>query len=315
MARVLVTGASGFLGSHVADELTRSGHDVRLMDRVASPYRGDSQEEFLGSITDATQAAAAVDGCDVVYHFAGLADLDDARSRPLDTVTDNVFGTVTMLDAARAAGVGRFVHASTIYVYSERGGFYRCSKQAAESYTEEFQRRYGMDFTILRFGTLYGPRSDRRNSVHRLLSDALAARRLRVVGTGEELREYVNVRDAARLSVDVLDEVYRNQHVIVTGPYPIQLRQLLEMIREIVGRDVEIELDTAGDEDAHYQFTPVTFAPKIGYKLTSTRYLDLAQGLLECLHDIHGAQAGIEPDTGQPEVPARAGPSSGDGDR
>ena len=154
MAKVLVTGGAGFVGSHVADELTRVGHEVRIMDRRPSPYRHPDQEEVLGSTTDPAQAAAALEGCELIYHFAGLADLDDARSRPLDTVTENVLGTVTMLEAARKAGVSRFVHASTIYVYSERGGFYRCSKQAAESYTEEFQRRYGMDFTILRYGTL-----------------------------------------------------------------------------------------------------------------------------------------------------------------
>tara|TARA_B100001123_G_scaffold95079_3_gene109526 strand:+ start:1349 stop:2263 length:915 start_codon:yes stop_codon:yes gene_type:complete len=298
MAKVLVTGGAGFVGSHVADELTRVGHEVRIMDRRPSPYHRPDQEEVLGSTTDPAQVAAALEGCELVYHFAGLADLDDARSRPVDTVTENVLGTVTMLEAARQAGVSRFIHASTIYVYSERGGFYRCSKQAAEGYTEEFQRRYGMDFTILRYGTLYGTRSDRRNSVHRLLADALEDRALRVAGTGDELREYVNVRDAARLSVEALDEVYRNQHVIVTGPYPIQLRQLLEMIREIVGQDVRIELGTSGDDYAHYQFTPVTFAPKIGYKLSSTRYLDLAQGLLECLHEIHSADNRDAPSVG-----------------
>jgi len=290
MSKVLVTGGAGFVGSHVADELSRTGHDVRVMDRRPSPYIRPEQEQVLGSITDPAQAAAAMQDREVVYHFAGLADLDAARSRPIDTVTQNVLGTVTMLEAARAAGVGRFVHASTIYVYSERGGFYRCSKQAAESYTEEYQRRYGMDFTILRFGTLYGPRADRRNSVYRMLEDALVERRLQVAGTGEEMREYVNVRDAARLSVDVLDEEYRNQHVTVTGPYPIRLRQLLEMIQEIVGRDVSIELDVPSDDHGHYQLTPVTYAPKIGYKLTSTRYLDLAQGLLECLHGIQGGR-------------------------
>lgn len=292
MAKVLVTGGSGFVGSHVADELSRVGHEVRLMDLRPSPYRRPDQDELLGSITDPEMAERAVEGQDVVYHFAGLADLDDARSRPVDTVTQNVLGTVTMLDAARAAGVGRFVHASTIYVYSERGGFYRCSKQAAESYTEEYQRRYDMDFTILRYGTLYGPRSDGRNSVHRLLEGALVDRRLKVAGTGDELREYVHVRDAARLSVEVLDPEFLNRHVIVTGPYPIPLRQLLEMIREIVGADVEIELGLPPTDEGHYQFTPVTFAPKVGSKLTSTRYLDLAEGLLECLNDFHRAGVG-----------------------
>jgi UDP-glucose 4-epimerase len=303
--RVLVTGGAGFVGSHVADELSLAGHEVRLLDVRPSPFLRHDQEQVVGSITDEELVSQAISGCDVVYHFAGLADLDDARSRPIDSVTQNVLGTVIMLAAAQTAGVTRFVHASTIYVYSERGGFYRCSKQAAELYTEEYQRRYGMDFTILRFGTLYGPRADRRNSVHRLLDDALTTRQVRCEGTGDEMREYVSVKDAARLSVQILDAEFRNQHVIVTGPYPIRLRQLLEMIREIVGTDVEIHLDAQSGDSGHYALTPVTFSPKPGYKVTTTRYIDLAQGLLECLYEIHHAAA-----SPAAETPGSPSPSS-----
>ena len=284
--RIFLTGGSGFVGSHVADALSDAGHQVTIFDRKPSPYLRGDQTMVTGDILDAAQVAGAVAGHEAIYHFAGMADLDAAGSRALESVQLNVVGTVTLLEAARSAGVRRFVHASTIYVYSERGGFYRCSKQSAELYIEEFQRRYGLDFTILRFGTLYGPRADERNSVYRLLRQALDTKEIHCDGTGEELREYVNIRDAARLSVQVLGPEFRNHHVIVTGPYPVKYGQLAEMIGEMLGGDVKVTFDFE-NRSTHYRLTPVTFAPKIGYKLTTTMYIDMAQGLLECLHEIH----------------------------
>lgn len=292
--KVLVTGASGFVGSHVADALTDAGHAVTLYDRRESPYARADQRMIVGDVLDEAAVAAAVRGQEAVFHFAGMADLDDATSRAAESARQNILGTIGLLDACHEAGVRRFVHASTIYVYSERGGFYRCSKQAAELYVEEFQRRYGLDFTILRFGTLYGPRSDERNSVYRLLHDALANGRISCQGSGDELREYVNVKDAARLSTEVLADRFRNQHAIVTGPYPIRYRELVEMIQEILGGRVELEFLNR-ESASHYKLTPVTFSPKIGYKLTSTTYLDMAQGLLECLHEIHATLAPSTP--------------------
>lgn len=284
--KVLVTGGSGFVGSHVADALSEAGHDVTVFDLTLSPYLRPDQRMIVGDILDEAAVAGAVADQEAVLHFAGMADLDDARSRASESVRLNILGTTGLLDACRETGLKRFVYASTIYVYSERGGFYRCSKQAAELYVEEFQRRYGLDFTILRFGTLYGPRADERNSVYRLLKQALATRRLDCDGTGEEMRDYVNVRDAARLTLQVLESQFRNQHVIVTGAYPLRYRQLVEMIAEILGGNIPISFDNV-DRPAHYKLTPVTFSPKIGYKLTTNVYLDMAQGLLECLHEMH----------------------------
>jgi UDP-glucose 4-epimerase len=284
----LVTGGAGFVGSHVADALTAAGHQVRVFDVTPSPFLQPGQTMLTGDILDAAAVHDAVRGCDAVFHFAGYSDLDAARSEPMESARLNVLGTINLLDAARAAGVTRFVHASTVYVYSERGGFYRCSKQAAELYVEEFQRRYGLAFTIARYGTLYGPRADARNSVYRLLHQALTDRRIQCDGTGQEVRDYVNVRDAARLSVELLAPSYENQHIIITGPASMEYRRLVEMIAEIVGEGVDVTFDGSGRQ-SHYKLTPVAFAPKIGYKLTSPLSVDMAQGLLECLHEIHAS--------------------------
>lgn len=292
---IIVFGGSGFVGSHVADALTAAGHAVTVFDRRPSPFLQPGQQFLAGDILDLDTVQRAVAGQQVVYNFAGLADLDDGLSRPIETVQLNVLGNTQLLEAARLAGVHRFVYASTIYVHSEAGGFYRVSKQACELYIEEYQRRFGLDYTILRYGTLYGRRADDRNSVHRYLKQALRERRLVVTGTGDEMREYIHVLDAARASVDILADEFKNQNVILTGHHPMRFADLLNMIREIVGADVSIEIRPPGagtlGSVGHYNLTPYTFRPKIGKKLVSHYYLDMGQGLVDCLDEIHSAEA------------------------
>ena len=91
-----------------------------------------------------------------------MADISEAIERPREAVEVNVIGTVNMLEAARAYGVGRFVFASSIYVYSNQGSFYRTTKQACENLVHDYHERFGLDFTVLRFGSLYGPRADQQ---------------------------------------------------------------------------------------------------------------------------------------------------------
>jgi UDP-glucose 4-epimerase len=288
--KVIVFGGSGFVGSHVADALSAAGHQVTLFDIQPSRYLHQGQRFIQGDIMDKDAVRHAVASQEIVYNFAGLADIDDAFARPLDTVRLNVEGCVNQLEAAREAGIRRFVFASSIYVYSESGGFYRCSKQACELYVEEYQRRFGLDYTILRFGTIYGRRADERNTVHRCLRQALLERRIVVTGLPEAIREYIHVEDAARASEQILGNEFRNQNVILTGQHTMRFRDLLQMIREIVGADVQIEINPPGkvhDAIGHYSFTPYTFHPKIAKKLVNNYYLDMGQGLLDCLEEIN----------------------------
>lgn len=283
---ILVCGGSGFIGSHVCDVLSDAGHSVRVFDRDASPYLRPEQEMIIGDLTEQGDVLKnAVRDCDVVYNMAGIADLDDSRARPVDSITQNILGNAVLMEACVEARVKRFVYASTVYVYSEKGGFYRCSKQASENYIEEFQRRYGLNFTILRYGTLYGPRADGRNSIYRYLLQALTKGEINATGTGEERREYIHVLDAARLSLEILDEKYINTRLTLTGHQSIYFRDLLTMIREIMSGEVEIKF-TGSSNGAHYEMTPYSYAPKAGQKLTSNQFVDLGQGLLECLAEI-----------------------------
>ena len=163
--KVLVTGSSGFIGSHVADMLEKEGHEVILFDATPSKYKSENQKEFIGDILNPDDIEKAIKNCDVVYHFAAQADIGASSVIPSKTISANIVGTQNILDAALKYKVNRFMFASTIYVYSELGSFYRVSKQACEKIIEEYQREFDLGYTMLRFGSLYGPRANKFNGI------------------------------------------------------------------------------------------------------------------------------------------------------
>ncbi len=282
---VLVTGSSGFIGSHVADALEEDGHRVVLFDIVPSEYKTKTQEEFIGDILNPNDVATAIDGCDEVFHFASQADIGASIDDPTKTIHNNIIGTQNVLEAARKHKVNRLLFASTIYVYSDLGSFYRVSKQACEKIIEEYQREFDLDYTILRFGSLYGPRANEFNAIHDFLIQALKNKKIIRRGDGKEIREYIHVQDAARLSVDALDEKFRNKHLIITGNQQRRVKDLLIMISEIFGGEIEIEF---GEEEElhHYEITPYNYKPQVAKKITPDTFYDLGQGLMDQIYDL-----------------------------
>jgi UDP-glucose 4-epimerase len=289
---VCVIGGAGFLGSHVADRLSDSGHRVRIYDRTQSRWLRPSQEMVIGDILDLPALERAVRGCDAVYNFAALADLNEALQEPIISAQVNILGAVHVLEACRRAGVRRIVHASTVYVYSREGGFYRCSKQSAEHYVEEYQRAFGLDYTILRYGSLYGPRAGPNNGLYRIVRDALERGAVSYAGNPESIREYIHVEDAARASVVALGEDFRNESVVLTGHEPMRVLDLLKMLAEILGAPADVDFR---DENytGHYVRTPYAYQPKLGRKYTPPLHVDLGQGLLQLIEEVraNGSQA------------------------
>jgi len=284
--KACVFGGAGFLGSHVADALTNRGYDVVIFDVRPSRYQQDSQKMVVGDILDKEKVAMAVRGCDVVYNFAGIADIDEAKHKPIETVEINILGNTIILEACRIYNIKRFIFASSVYVYSASGSFYRSSKQACESIIENYYETYRLPYTILRYGSLYGPRSDDRNWIYRILKQAIIEGKIIRDGDGEELREYIHVEDAARCSVDILSKEFENQYLILTGYQQIKIKDLMIMVREMLENRIELEF-LPSESSVHYEITPYSFNPKIAKKLVSEYYLDMGQGLLQCLREIY----------------------------
>lgn len=285
--KVIVFGGSGFLGSYVVDELIDRGHEVINADINPPIYNAESQTYKNVDILDIkTIQDVITSDIEVVYNFAGLADINVAIKKPIETVQLNIVGNTNILEVCSQQKVKRFVYASSAYAFSNKGTFYGISKQASEKMIEEYYTRRGLEFTILRYGSLYGERADKHNGIYRLLTQAFENKKIVHKGSGKEVREYIHCRDAAKLSVDILVDSYMNKHMVLTGLEKYEFKEILTMMKELLNDEIEIECDKS-EYKGHYKVTPYTFHPTIGEKLVANPYVDLGQGLLECIAKIY----------------------------
>jgi UDP-glucose 4-epimerase len=283
--KILVFGGSGFLGSYVADHLTEGGHDVTVFDLKASPYLQKNQTMIVGDMMDQKKVKQAVANKDIVFNFAGVADIDFAQQNPYETLATNFIGNLNILEACVTQKVRRYLFASTLYVYSALGSFYRASKQSSELTIEAYAEKFNLQYTIMRYGSLYGPRSHQNNWISRILHQALREKKITRQGDGEEIREYIHVTDAARLSVKAIDKEFANQYVIISGHQSIRIKDIMLMIREMFNNTVDLEFAKSTNE-THYEMTPYNFRPKLAKKIDDAGHIDLGQGILDLIYNI-----------------------------
>ncbi|HUZ11172.1 MAG TPA: NAD-dependent epimerase/dehydratase family protein [Acidimicrobiales bacterium] len=261
---VTVTGGSGFIGSHVVDQMVAEGHDVTVID-TRPPHRADVTHCEV-DITDLAGLVEATVGCDAVFHLAGVANVDEAMADPARTFALNVGGTANVWEAARHNEVGRAVLASTVWVYSateadrpatedlpiavsSTGHVYTASKLAAELVATSYAQLYGLSYTILRYGIPFGPRMREELVIPRFLGRAHAGEPIVINGDGLQYRNYVYIEDMAHAHVLALDDKAGNQIFNLEGPDPVSIRRLAEVVRELVNPLMDIEFRDARPGD------------------------------------------------------------------
>ncbi|HET9721278.1 MAG TPA: NAD-dependent epimerase/dehydratase family protein [Solirubrobacteraceae bacterium] len=251
--RVLVTGGSGFIGSHVVDRLRARGHEPVIYDLRPSPWHPasgpDAVETVLGSITDREALERALVTCDAVAHLAAVADVNDVHAEPEDAERINARGTVAVLEACRRADVKRVIYASTIWVYSDTESdevdeetllpppshLYTSTKLAGELYCKSYLELYGIDYTILRFGIPYGPRAREAAVIPAFVNKAFRGEPLTLSGDGMQSRRFVYVEDLADGVALGLDEVARNRVYNLVSDENVTIKQIAELVQEIIG--------------------------------------------------------------------------------
>jgi len=247
---VLVTGGSGFIGSHVMDKLRDAGHEVRNFDIAESPHHEPGTfDTYLGDLADLPALTDALRGCDAVVHLAAVADVNQVVLDPVFNDQVNVRGTLNVLEAARALGNVRVLYGSTIWVYHGHVGesvdeatplmlpqhIYTASKLAGEMYCTSYQELYGVPYTILRFGIPYGPRARPAAVVPSFVRKALAGEPLMVAGAGDQKRRFVYVEDLADGIVAGLRPEAVNGVFNLVGDADTSILEIASVVRDIVG--------------------------------------------------------------------------------
>jgi len=251
--KVLVTGGSGFIGSHVVDRLAERNIKVRIFDMVLPTFR-NGLEYYQGSLVNFEEVRMAMNGIDYVLHLAAVADVKDVFTDPLYAESINVRGTITVLEAARRAGVKRVIYGSTTWVYSDVNAplvdettplhapshLYTATKMVSEYYCKSYSTLYNLPTTILRYGIPYGPRARGGAVIPIFVNKALNGEPLTLAGDGSQFRQFVYVEDLAEGNVLALKEVAKNQIYNLDGNRKVTIKEIAETVRKILG-DVKIE--------------------------------------------------------------------------
>ncbi len=294
MKKVLVFGGFGFLGYYLLKELLSRGYELVVADIKDDSEFKDVVHYIKCDISDQKQVEAVFknQNYDIVYNLAGFANLDFAIKAPLKTMQLNIIGNMYILEACINGNIKKFVYASSAYAMSNKGSFYGISKLASEKIIEEYHEKYDLDFTILRYGSVYSERNYDNNYIYNLIKKAVIENVIDHKGDGNEIREYIHAGDAAKLSVDVIEsDKFNNVHVILTGTERIKRSELFNMINEILNNKIEIKYNNIYNN--HYKFTPYSFEPSLSRKLTANPHIDMGQGILECIRSVYKNERNI----------------------
>ncbi len=254
---VLVTGGAGFIGSNLADRLLLGGHSVRVLDDFSTGYWGNvdpAAEVIEADVAELSAVAKAVDGVEVVFHQAAHRAVQRSVEHPLATDTANIHGTLTVLQAAREAGVRRVVCASSSSVYGGADMLptpesaparprspYAVSKLGGEHYCRVYTELYGLETVCLRYFNVYGPRQ-RPDSAYAavipLFIDAIRFGEAAVVhGDGRQSRDFTFIDDVVSANVaaaTALASACSGKAYNVAGGAAHSLMELLEILGEIL---------------------------------------------------------------------------------
>lgn len=259
MSRYLITGGAGFIGSNVAHALAARGESVRILDDFSTGRMQnlcgieDRTEILRGDIRDPATVARAVEGIEIILHQAALNSNPRSIKEPELTNAVNVAGTLTLLEAARAAGVRRVVYASSSSVYGDTPGLpkteempllpkapYGVSKLAAEYYCRIFTQVYGLETVSLRYFNVFGPRqhpdSEYAAVVPRFLRRMLSGKQPVIFGDGEHSRDFTAVENVVAANLLAAETAQGVGEVFnIAGGRPSTLNQLAAWLNQLLG--------------------------------------------------------------------------------
>ena len=253
--RIGVIGGSGFIGSHTIPSLQENNHDVVVID-IEQPYN-KGVRYIRADITKYEEALRAVSSLDAVYMLAACKYVNVCFNDPVYAVDTNIQGLTNVLQACRCANVGRVIFASSVWVYNgciqstvneetdivsdHTRSLYGYTKVVGESLVKNFHHSYGLDYTILRYGVAYGPRSSDETVISKFINRAINDEPLVICGTGDVCRSFLYVTDHASANLLALSDSAKNQTFNIEGTEQITVNKVANTVKKLTGKAITIQ--------------------------------------------------------------------------
>ncbi|MCG3137511.1 MAG: UDP-N-acetylglucosamine 4-epimerase [Phycisphaerae bacterium] len=315
MAKIVVTGAAGFIGSHLCTALLQRGEQVVGVDNFDAFYDPGVKRRNITAlagqrgfqlveqdIVDAAAMGTLLSGADAVVHLAARAGVRPSIEQPLLYTQVNVAGTVSLLEAARRAKVSRFIFASSSSVYgnnpqvpfseSDNVDFpispYAATKKAGELLCHTYHHLYGLPISCLRFFTVYGPRQRPDLAIHKFTRLIDAGQPIPVFGDGSMRRDHTYIDDIVQGTIAALDRCAGFNIYNLGESRPIRLDELIAAIERALGKSAKIERLPLQPGDVECTYADVSKAQReLGYEPRT----ELVEGLAQFVEWYRGDQA------------------------
>lgn len=297
--KILITGGSGFIGSHLVDVLTEQCHDVTIYD-IEAPRYGQSAEYKKGDVRDMKQLLKATMGKHAIYHLAAEANVNRFFDSPVYSNEITSSSALNVLQAARINRTPRVLLASTEWIYgtSDDTGeiteetnyaqnpdhLYTSSKIAAELFCRNYRTLYGVNFTIMRYGIPFGERARAETVTPIFINKILNEEEITIHGDGSQTRQFIYVRDLAEGNAACLEPKAANRIYNINGRETIRVIDIVTTLEEILGKKAKVKFieDRKGNYKGRFISSlkaeeELGWKPKLTYREAMEKYV---KGLL-----------------------------------
>lgn len=256
--KILVTGGSGFIGSHLVDVLMKQGHNVVIYD-LEAPHYGQECGYIRGNVNDLARLVSSTQGFDMIYHLAAEANVNRFYESPYysNSITSN--SVINIGECARKNSIKRVLLASTEWVYGSIAGedkdyiteespyaqnpdhIYTSSKIAAELFLKNYKTLYGVNYTIIRYGIPFGERARAETVTALFINKILNNEEIKIHGNGSQTRQFIYVRDLAEGNAACSKQEGENQVFNINGSEKISVIQIVQVLEEILKKKAKIK--------------------------------------------------------------------------
>jgi UDP-glucose 4-epimerase len=295
--KVMVTGGSGFIGSHVVDALIESGHEVLIYD-LASPIYGQKCRYAQGDVNDSEMLIRSSRGYDAIYHMAAEANVNIFYETPVLSNYNTSNSTISVLECARKNNIGRVLLSSTEWIYGSIEGeentqiteesvyaqypdhLYTSSKIAAELFCKNYRSLYGVNYTIMRYGIPFGERARAATVTPIFINKILTGGEITIHGDGSQTRQFIYVRDLAEGNAACLKPEGKNQAFNINGREIITIIDIVRTLEDIIGKKAKIKFieDRKGNYKGRFISSEkaerlLGWKPRLSYREAMERYV------------------------------------------